>query len=106
LKAPLLNDEPNEPTPDRFRLPGWWPAETDRGMNRSWWIIMMIPPFAGVIILLVSGEWFWALLPLAIGIALVVTYRKVTAAERLLDEAERKLGSGDPAAADREERER
>jgi hypothetical protein len=65
----------------------------------------MIPPFAGVIILLASGEWFWALLPLAMGIALVMTYRKVAAEERLLDEVERKVELEERATHDREERE-
>jgi hypothetical protein len=104
LKEPLLRNTSNEPAADRFELPSWWPAETDRGMNRSWWITIMIPPFAGVIILLASGERFWALLPLAVGIALVMTYRRGMAAERLLDEVERKLELDDAAAHDREER--
>ena len=105
MKEPLLKDKSNEPAADRFGLPGWWPAETNRGMNRSWWIAMMIPPFAGVIILLASDEGFWALLPLAVGIALLMTYRKVMAGERLLDEVERELELEEPATHDREERE-
>lgn len=64
----------------------------------------MIAPFAGVIIELASGEWLGALLPLAIGIALVVTYRKVVAGERLLDEVERKIELEESAVHDREER--
>jgi hypothetical protein len=105
VKTPLLNDKPDEPTPNRFRLPSWWPAETDRGMNRSWWICIMTVPFAGVIIELASGEWLGALAPLAIGLAMVAIYRKVGAGERLLDEVERKDALDERARHDREERE-
>ena len=106
MKTPLLNDTPDEPTPDRFRLPSWWPAKTDRGVNRSWWICILILPFAGVIIELASGEWLGALAPLAIGIAMVAIYSKVRTGERLLDEVERGAALEERATHDREERER
>jgi hypothetical protein len=99
----VFNDKSKKPTSNRFGAPSWWPAETDRGMNRGWWITMMIPPFAGVIVLLASGEWFWALLPLAVGIALAMAYRRVRAGERLLDEVERKLELEEPAVDEREQ---
>ena len=105
MKEPLLKDKSNEPAADRFGLPSWWPAETDRGMNRSWWITKMVVPFVGVIILLAEGYWFWALLPLALGIVIVMTYRKVLAGERLLDEVDRQLELEERATHDREERE-
>ena len=105
MKTPLLNDTPDEPTPDRFRLPSWWPAKTDRGINRSWWICILIVPFAAVIIELASGEWLGALLPLALGIVFVMTYRRVRAGERLLDEVEREDELDERAARDREEQE-
>ena len=65
----------------------------------------MIAPFAAIIIELASGEWLGALIPLAIGIFLVVTYRKVAAGERLIDEVQRKIKLEESAAHDHKEHE-
>jgi hypothetical protein len=99
LKTSLLNNKPNEPTPDGFRLPSWWPDATDRGRrNQLWWIT--VTTFISAVILLASGQWFWGPFLLAVGIFLLVANRRLRAAERLLDEAERQLRLEEPPASD------
>jgi hypothetical protein len=72
LKTPVLSDKPNEPPADRFRLPGWWPHSTPDGPSRSYYIWWAAANLIVAVILFASGEWLWALLPLAAGTLLTI----------------------------------
>jgi hypothetical protein len=67
-------------------------------MNQVWWVT--VTTFIAAVILLASGQWLSALFPLALGIFLLVVIRRLRAAERMLDEAERQLRLEEPAAND------
>jgi hypothetical protein len=103
---PLLKDKPNDPTPDRLRLPDWWPgAATDRG-RRNQLRLVIATTFIGAAIILAEDHWFWGwfwgLFLLALGIFLLVIDRRLRAAERMLDEAERRLRLDEPSTDDRD----
>lgn len=57
------------------------------------------------VILLASDQWLWGGFLVAAAVLLAMPYRQLAAAERLLDETERKLALEEPAADDSEERE-
>lgn len=106
MKTPLLKDKPNGPTPDRLRLPDWWPgAATDRG-RRNQLRLAIVTTFIGAAVILAEDHWLWGwfsgLFLLALGIFLMVIDRRVRAAERMLDEAERRLRWDEPATDDRD----
>jgi hypothetical protein len=67
-------------------------------MNQVWWVT--VTTFIAAVILLATGQWLSALFPLALGISLLVVIRRLRAAERMLDEAERQLTLEVPAAND------
>lgn len=67
-------------------------------MNQVWWVTVTM--FIAAVMLLAWGQWLSALFPLALGIFLLVVIRRLRAAERMLDEAERRLRLDEPAAND------
>jgi Flp pilus assembly protein TadB len=89
LKTPLLKEKPSEPTPDRFRLPRW-PGSPD-GSIRSLFITFITTFLIMAVILLASGQWLWGSFLVAAAVLLAMPYRQLAAAERLLDETERKV---------------
>jgi hypothetical protein len=104
LKTPLLKEKPNDPTPDSFRLPSWWPGSRD-GSVRSLLIMFIATFLICAVIFLASGQWLWGGFLVAAAVLMAMPYRQIAAAERLLDETERKLALEEPAADDSEERE-
>jgi uncharacterized membrane protein YccC len=72
LKTPLLSGKPNEPPPDRFSLPGWWPHSTPDGPSRSYYVWWAATCLIVSVIWFASGEWLWALVPLAVGTLLTI----------------------------------
>jgi hypothetical protein len=102
MKTPVLKDNSNAPPADRFRLPSWWPGS---GSNRSTCITFTATFLISAVICLASGQWLAGAFLIAAAVVLVMGYRQIAAAERLLDEAERKPGLEEPAADDREVRE-
>jgi hypothetical protein len=69
-------------------------------MNQFWWVTVTM--FGVAVMLLAWGQWLSALFPLALGIFFLVLIRRLRAAERVLDEAERQLRLDEPPAHDRE----